>query len=119
MTDCRLKGIEHPHNNDVLSGRGNFVNAHAGNKQYRVYVQSLNGGFVTTVNSDKAKIAREVVHWVRNLNPPGRFLKRDPDTELWFDIGDKYAYNKARQLLREITGKLKTNSKPILGVSMR
>lgn len=117
MTDCRLKGIEHPHNNDVLSGRGNFVNAHAGNKQYRVYVQSLNGGFVTTVNSDKAKIAREVVHWVRNLNPPGRFLKRDPDTELWFDIGDKYAYNKARQLLREITGKLKTNSKPILGVS--
>jgi len=30
-----LEGITQPHANDVLSGRGNFVNHHSGNENFR------------------------------------------------------------------------------------
>lgn len=35
------------------------------------------------------------------MNPPGRFLKQDPMTKLWSDIGKKTALAKTRQALRE------------------
>lgn len=35
------------------------------------------------------------------MNPPGRFLKQDPNTKLWSDIGEKKALDKTRQALRE------------------
>ena len=35
------------------------------------------------------------------MNPPGRFLKQDPKTKLWSDIGEKKALDKTRQALRE------------------
>ena len=31
----QLTDIAKPHENDVLSGRGNFVNHHAGNEKFR------------------------------------------------------------------------------------
>jgi len=33
--DEQLTGIAKPHDHDVLSGRGNFVNHHAGNENFR------------------------------------------------------------------------------------
>lgn len=38
---------------------------------------------------------------IRAMNPPGRFLKQDPSTKLWSDIGMKKALDKTRQALRE------------------
>ncbi|KAL3786936.1 hypothetical protein HJC23_013271 [Cyclotella cryptica] len=38
---------------------------------------------------------------IRSMNPPGRFLKQDPNTKLWSDIGKKKALDKTRQALRE------------------
>mmetsp|Transcript_18887 Transcript_18887/g.44251 ORF Transcript_18887/g.44251 Transcript_18887/m.44251 type:complete len:436 (+) Transcript_18887:509-1816(+) len=35
------------------------------------------------------------------MNPPGRFLKQDPNSKLWNDIGEKKALDKTRQALRE------------------
>jgi hypothetical protein len=35
------------------------------------------------------------------MNPPGRFLKQDPKTKLWNDVGEKKALDKTRQALRE------------------
>ena len=35
------------------------------------------------------------------MKPPGRFLKQDPKTKLWSDIGEKKALDKTRQALRE------------------
>jgi hypothetical protein len=35
------------------------------------------------------------------MNPPGRFLKQDPHTKLWSDVGEKKALDKTRQALRE------------------
>ena len=35
------------------------------------------------------------------MNPPGRFLRQDPKSKLWSDIGEKKALDKTRQALRE------------------
>lgn len=45
--------------------------------------------------------ARMVIQKIKNLNPPGRFLKQNPNTGAWYEIGDKKAILKTRQALRE------------------
>jgi hypothetical protein len=61
---------------------------------------------------DKPQVAREVVQLWRSLNPPGRFLARKDDSRkgrgsvkdqdnIWFDVGDSKAREKASQCLRE------------------
>ena len=47
------------------------------------------------------KISRSVVDAVRSLDPPGRFLEKDPSSGKWFDIGDKKAVEKTSQALRD------------------
>ena len=42
-----------------------------------------------------------IVREWRALEPPGRFLKRDNETGLWYDIGDVDARVKCSQILRE------------------
>jgi len=46
-------------------------------------------------------ISRSIVTKVRNLNPPGRFLEKNLDDGLWYDIGDKKAAEKTAQALRD------------------
>jgi len=97
----QLTGIEFPHDNDVLSGRGNSVNAHPGNQRYRSYVQMQKKHYSATPKGDKPVFAKLIVNTIRNLVPPGRFLIQDKTSELWSDIGDHRAWNKTRQALRE------------------
>lgn len=111
------KGIISPHQNDVLSGRGNNVNLHSGNKNYRSVVQKLKNEYIAAPKPKKPQYARMVVDAIRNLNPPGRFLKQDSETKLWFDIGDKKAIDKARQALREGAPDIIQQSSGILEVS--
>lgn len=46
-------------------------------------------------------ISRSIVGAIRSLDPPGRFLDKDPVTGLWFDIGHKKAIEKTSQALRD------------------
>ncbi|GKY97084.1 hypothetical protein MPSEU_000666900 [Mayamaea pseudoterrestris] len=96
-----LHGILHPHDNDVLSGRGNFVNYHAGNENFRSLVRKHKVAYVACPKPQKGKFSKMIVDEVRALHPPGRFLKQDEVTKLWYDIGDKKAMDKTRQALRE------------------
>jgi hypothetical protein len=92
-----------PNVNDVLCGRGGRVNSHAGNIQFREITASLKKDYLakTTKKLEKAHIASKIINIIRSMEPPGRFLKEDPDTGLWFDIGDAKAIKKAGQSLRE------------------
>jgi len=96
-----LSGIDTPQENDVLSGRGNHVNSHQGNRRFRSYVQGQKMLYDQTPKSEKPIFAKLIVTTIRNLVPPGRFLKQDAKTGLWFDIGDRKAWDKTRQALRE------------------
>ena len=46
-------------------------------------------------------ISRSIVDAVRSLDPPGRFLEKNPYTGLWSDIGHRKAIEKTSQALRD------------------
>ncbi|KAL7486152.1 hypothetical protein ACHAW6_011762 [Cyclotella cf. meneghiniana] len=95
--------IRNPNNNDVLSGRGGRINSHPGNVRFREMVDSLKREYLDprTKKIEKARIAARLVAVIRRSEPPGRFLKEDPHTGLWIEIGDERAWKKAGQALRE------------------
>ena len=101
MIHQQLHEIATPHDHDVLSGRGNFVNYHAGNEHFRSLVRKHKVAYVACPKQQKGKFSRLIVEEIRARNPPGRFLKQDPVTKLWHDIGEKKALDKTRQALRE------------------
>ncbi len=96
-----LIDIEHPHNNDVLCGRGGSSNRHVGNLNFRELVGANKKTYVGLTKKQKMLVARKIVDTVHNTNPPGRFLSRDIKTGLWYDIGLQRSLEKTSQALRE------------------
>jgi hypothetical protein len=125
---------KHPHNNDVLCGRGGTINSvspkymflriisrfvdassihltlsslnsyfqHAGNEQYRTFVERKKRVYLTArFKREKRLIAQSIVDEIRKLDPPGRFLMKEPNGEFWYDVGDEKARDKTSQALRE------------------
>ncbi len=91
-----------PHENDVLAGRGNGVNLHPGNIRFRQLVNVAKEGYVLASLEDKRKYANCIVQHIRNLSPPGRFLKKSSGKDgYWSVMNDKGAHDKTRQALRE------------------
>lgn len=86
--------------NDTLLGRGGATNHHKGNKVFRSIVQKYREEYVDAPKISKPDVSRKVVLIIRRSNPPGRFLKKNPDGK-WYDVGDKKATEKASQALRE------------------
>eukprot|EP00980_Cylindrotheca_fusiformis_P012714 scaffold3108_cov152-Cylindrotheca_fusiformis.AAC.5 len=101
MANHQTSDIAHPHEHDVLSGRGNFVNYHAGNEHFRALVRKYKVDYVKCPKPQKGKFSKMIVEEIKNRNPPGRFLKQDHTTKMWYDIGEKKAMDKTRQALRE------------------
>jgi len=94
--------IEGTHAHDVLCGRGNHVNCHPGNEYYRSLVKQHLAEYALTPKTDKPRIAGIIYTQIRLRDPPGRFLKQDPESKLWHEIGEQKAISKTRQALREI-----------------
>lgn len=91
-----------PNKNDVLCGRGGTINSHHGNEQYRSIVESKKRVYLTArFKREKRLIATSIVDQIRKMNPPGRFLQKDAETQTWFDIGEEKAREKTSQALRE------------------
>jgi len=96
-----LHHIVVPRDHDVLSGRGHFTNKHPGNQRYRSLVTKYKGAHKACGYLDKCIFPNEIVNVIRNLDPPGRFLKQDFTSKLWHDIGMKKTLEKTQQALRE------------------
>ena len=91
-----------PNKNDVLCGRGGTINSHPGNEQYRNLVESKKRVYLTArFKVEKRLIATSIVDQIRKMDPPGRFLQKDADSQSWFDIGEEKAREKTSQALRE------------------
>lgn len=96
-------------NNDVLCGRGGLTNHHPGNILFRNLVKAKQEDYVRASRHEKAYIARDIVGIMKKLDPPGRFLKKDPkDPNKWIEIDDKQARQKASQALREGAPKVRS-----------
>ena len=108
------KHITKPTAHDVLCGRGGGTNNHPGNVKFRLTINEHKLRYLAASKVEKPKVAREVVDVWRSLDPPGRFLARKDDSKrgpgsvkaegnVWYDVGDKKAREKASQCLRERT----------------
>jgi len=98
--------IRKPHPHDVLSGRGGGINSHPGNKVFREWIRERKEAYnLAVTKSEKAGVAHQVMNLVRNQQPPGRFLQRDPNStaghNLWVEIDGNRALAKTSQALRE------------------
>jgi hypothetical protein len=88
------------HDNDVTCGRGKPAEDHAGNKWYLDRVKERRIAYNQAKSQlSKRLVAEEVVDLVRNRG--GRFLKQDPGTKLWKDVGNDKAIAKTGKALRE------------------
>lgn len=64
--------------------------------------------YVTSTKKQKMMISRSIVDKVRTqLVPPGRFLEKDTDTGLWYEVDVKKALEKTAQRLRDLAGPLR------------
>jgi len=98
-----------PNKNDVLCGRGGKICSYSGNIQFRDIVNKTKDHYLakSTKKMAKAHIAAKIVHQIRSMVPPGRFLKEDKKGGPWYDIGDERAIKKVCQALRESETKQK------------
>lgn len=101
--------IKKPHPNDVLCGRGGATNSHVGNLNFRCLVGANKDIYVTLTKKQKMMMARAIVNAVHNQDPPGRFLQKDANTGMWFDIGIPRSLEKTSQALREKTASDKSS----------
>ncbi|KAL7508141.1 hypothetical protein ACHAXN_008122 [Cyclotella atomus] len=96
-----------PHVNDVLSGRGGLINKHPGNVQFIEIIFICRRLSLPSIAFSLYRYSRKIYKEIKAINPSGRFLKYDPETRLWNDIGKKAALIKIRQALREGASELK------------
>lgn len=114
-----------PTDNDVLLGRGAFINEHPGNRQFRTLALEHKAKFDGSSPADRRKISTKIVELTKDCTPPGRFLKRAPTAlqepillpdgkyELpprglegpWEEVADEQAHAKAIQVLRDLKTK--------------
>lgn len=96
----RRVGITVPNANDILCGRGKTINAHTGNIQFLSIIKNMKGNY-NAAELNKKIYGKLVVQAIQSLNPPGRFLQKDKEDDLWYDIGEQKALLKTRVALRE------------------
>jgi len=81
-------------------GRGSGTQNHCGNVTYRKLVYLNKELYATSSKFDKLKISKAIVAAVREFG--GNFVQTDESRGgLYFDIGDKRAWDKTSQALRE------------------
>jgi hypothetical protein len=64
-------------------------------------VEKRKTDYVNCKRIDKPLISLDIIREWRAQKPPGRFLKLDESSGLWYDVGDRKAREKTSQALRE------------------
>lgn len=96
---------------DVLCGRHRASRDHAGNKYFRQLIGANRAIYtLTTLRSEKTRIATQLVSQVVQAPRGGRFLKLDEATNRWHQVDHTYAHDKVSHALR--SAKDLTNPRP-------
>lgn len=103
--------IEITHCNDILSGRGRGIGNTPGNLKYRELIRSVKTDCIHAPIKEKIHFATRIYSEVKSWNPPARFLKKKPKTNIWVELSKHAAILKIRQALREGAPEIKKSKK--------
>jgi len=84
------------HENDVLCGKGNFVNMHPGNRNFRILVEEMKNEYVAAPKKQKPLFAKMVLSEIASMNPPGRFLRKNKTAGVWENIEEKKSIDESK-----------------------
>lgn len=98
-----------PPSHFILCGRGERTNRHPGNKIFRRLVDQNRSLYHSGTKKRKGLIATSIVEAIYRHDQPGRFVRQDKKSKLWFDVGIKQAIKKTSQALREIVPEKKND----------
>mmetsp|Transcript_177 Transcript_177/g.432 ORF Transcript_177/g.432 Transcript_177/m.432 type:complete len:189 (+) Transcript_177:50-616(+) len=88
-----------PSETDIVCGRGKQCYNHVGNKRFRVVIaKNLDRYLAAKTKIDKGIVVDSIVEKIRET---GSFVKQDPKTKLWHEIGDQLAREKVSHALRD------------------
>jgi len=104
------KGVIFPNENDVLCGRGASTYEHSGNKKFRSIVAKNKLAYNRSEIGAKPIIAKAIVTYIETRYPSGRYLTRDKESDVWYEISNAAAVQKTQQALREKTKWVKNDS---------
>ena len=80
---------------DVLCGRGKICYFHPGNVRYREIVSFYIPNYQKAITKyQKTCIINEIVTMVRSNSPNGGFIRKDFETNNFFEVGDFLAVSK-------------------------
>jgi hypothetical protein len=86
----KVKCIGTPMNNDVIFGRGRFIQDHLGNVRFHHVIEEICPRYNQANRDGKTNLTAEIVHSVKESE--GRFLKDDGYG--WVEVDDKIARQK-------------------------
>jgi hypothetical protein len=99
-----------PDQHDVLCGRGVNVAQHPGNERFRALINARHDENYchSYSTSEKRAVAEDIIKHLKELNPPGRFLKRPGRSKNsrglegpWEELSEKDSIKKTCQALRD------------------
>eukprot|EP01083_Nonionella_stella_P010768 30626_1 len=97
--------------NDILCGEGKKYRKRQGNVMYHLFVRAYVDQCPQQVRrKNKNKIIKSIVQSLRMTQPPARFLLKSEDG-YFYEIGDKKAYVKTGQIVRDYVHKIEKNDK--------
>jgi len=98
-TEALVESLADVNTYDVLCGRGGGTNSQIGNKRFRKLVQEFQPTYLLARRKEKPLLARTIVLIIRKRG--GRFLRKDEESGMLYEVGDAKAEAKTSQALRE------------------
>ena len=101
-----------PSSYDVICGRGKGSAQWEGNRRFQVIIAMNQEKYLKAPErKDKSKLLDSIVRTVRDLRPRAGFVRQDPATGRWYEIGDHQARRKVGHAIRDATSAHKKKTK--------
>lgn len=103
LQSIRRDSVEMNHNDVLLLKRKSRFESetHPGNIQFQELCSSRKEQY-SKDNGKKNGIVRTIVDYIASMDPPGRFLKFDRDSDIWFCVSDNEAVLKTHATLNKM-----------------
>jgi len=109
------KGFK-PRKFDVIIGRGKKCHCHFGNKRLKKIISLRLDEYSSSIlQSEKSQILRAIVSQIRSSQSHnGGFVKQDPQSSRWFDVGDNLAREKISKAFRDALNRRQSRNMNIM-----